>query len=184
MRWIIATSLALLTGCQPSHDEAASAADSTQEEIFRQADAKQSLSAFGGTVIGKDQGEWGGEVSFHEPDGRTYTVIDDNSHGIFEMPYGVIALTGLAHLGINRGEVHLLSRSSDGLVSSTSLMRLPGMPCDVLKVGNHITMRIPSGQKKLPGGVLTSSYSCYVLASDKTLSQYKCPIPEPDFCVG
>src|SRR3546814_15123212 len=144
MRYIIAiiTGVAVvLAGCQPSRDDVLADAAQRQAEVLRQAEAKQTLQAFGGTLVGKDEGEWGGEVAFREPDGNTYTVIADNSHGIFAMPYGVVALTGLAHLGINRGAIHTLSRSADSRVEAKLLVKLPGAPCDVIREGNQITMR-------------------------------------------
>ena len=119
-------------------------------------------------------------IAFQEPNGTFYTVVADNSHGIFEMPYGVIALTGVAHLGSNHGTVHLLSRDPGSRVSARPLLQLPGFPCDVIRVENRITMRIPSGHKKLPDGTMMPSYGCYVLVSDKELVRYTCPTPEPE----
>ncbi len=184
MRFVIATLVLLLVGCQPSRDAVVADAKKAQAELLSKADPQQSLSAFSGTVIGKDEGEWGGEVAFKESNGTTYTVVADNSHGLFEMPYGVIALTGLAHLGINRGAVHLLSRPPNSRVISHQLMELPGAPCDVVRVGDHVNMRIPTGHKRLSSGVTTSAFSCYALVSQKQLVQYKCPIPEPEICFG
>ena len=184
MKFLLAIVIVLLAGCQPSRDTVLADAEKAQAEVLRKVEPKQSLPAFGGTVLGKDEGEWGGEVEFHESDGTTYTVVADNSHGIFEMPYGVIALTGLAHLGSHRGTAYLLTRASGARVSAQPLMQLPGSPCDVVRVGDHINMRIPSGQKELPGGVKTSAYSCYALVSAKQLVQYKCPVPEPEICIG
>ena len=184
MRYILAIVIATLCGCQPSRDAVLAEAEKAQAEVLRQAEAKQTLRAFGGTLIGKNEGEWGGEVAFQEPDGTSYTVVADNSRGIFEMPYGVIALTGLAHLGSNHGAVHLLSRLPGAHVTARPLVQLPGAPCDVVRVDNRITMRIPSGHKKLPNGMMTPAYSCYALVSDKELVQYKCPTPEPEICFG
>lgn len=184
MRYAIAVATAIFTGCQPSHEEVLAKAEKTQAAVIQQAEAKQTLHAFGGTIIGKDEGEWGGEVSFREPDGSAYTVISDNSHGVFEMHYGVIALTGLAHLGTNRGTVHLLSRPHGSRVSATPLMQLPGSPCDVVRVDNRVTMRIHSGYKKLDNGIMASVYSCYALVSGKELVKYQCPLPEPEICFG
>jgi hypothetical protein len=183
-RCITAIVVAILAGCQPSRDKVLAEAEKAQAEITSQAAAKQSLQAFGGTITGKNEGEWGGEVAFQEPGGSSYTVIADNSHGIFEMPYGVVALTGLAHLGTNRGAVHLLSRPPGSRVSATPLMQLPGSPCDVMRTDNRITMRIFAGNKRLPDGILTSEYSCYALISAKELVQYQCPNPEPEVCFG
>lgn len=184
MRDIFVIAIVILAGCQPSRDAALADAEKAETGLLRKVEPKQSLPAFGGTLIGKDEGEWGGEVAFREPDGTTYTVVADNSHGIFEMPYGLIALTGLAHLGSNRGTVHLLSRAPGARVSARPLMQLPGSPCDVVRIGDRINMRIPSGDKELPGGTLTSGFSCYALVSSKQLVRYECPVPEPEACFG
>src|SRR3546814_17203931 len=69
MRYIIAiiTGVAVvLAGCQPSRDDVLADAAQRQAEVLRQAEAKQTLQAFGGTLVGKDEGEWGGEVAFRE----------------------------------------------------------------------------------------------------------------------
>lgn len=184
MRNVLVIAIMILAGCQPSPDALLADAEKAQAELLRKVEPKQSLSAFGGTLIGKDEGEWGGEVAFREPDGTTYTVVADNSHGIFEMPYGVIALTGLAHLGSNRGAVHLLSRAPEARVFARPLMQLPGSPCDVVRKGDRIDMRIPSGHKELPSGILTSAFSCYALVSATQLVRYECPVPEPEICFG
>jgi hypothetical protein len=184
MKQIIAIAVLALVGCQPSRDDVLADAARTQAEIIRQAEAKQTLRAFGGTIIGKDEGEWGGEIAFREPDGSVYTVIADNSHGIFAMPYGVVAITGLAHLGTNRGAVHLLSRAPDAHVTATPLLQLPGAPCDVAQEGNRITMRISIGYETLSDGTSRPDFRCYALQSSKDLVTYTCPTPQPDICFG
>jgi hypothetical protein len=176
MKQIIAIAVLALVGCQPSRDDVLADAAQTQTEIIRQAEAKQTLRAFGGTLIGKDEGEWGGEIIFREPNGSIYTVVADNSHGIFTTPYGVVALTGLAHLGTNRGAVHLLSRAAGARVTAAPLMQLPGAPCDVAQEGNRITMRISVGNE--------TAFRCYALQSSKDLVRYTCPTPLPDICFG
>src|SRR5688572_25520084 len=123
MRTIIAILLvATCAACQPSHESALTEAGREQAEVLRQAETKQSLKAFGGTVIGKDKGEWGGEVAFVEADGTKYRLVADNSHGIFATPEGVVALTGLVHLGANRGMVYRLSRPAGERVKATATL--------------------------------------------------------------
>src|SRR3546814_1141739 len=75
MRYIIPiiTGVAIvLAGCQPSRDYVLADAAQRQAEVLRQAEAKQTLQAFGCTLVGKDEGERGGEVAFREPTGNTY----------------------------------------------------------------------------------------------------------------
>ena len=184
MRLVIALAALALVGCQPSRDDLRADAAQTQAEIIRRAEAKQTLRAFGGTVIGKDEGEWGGEIAFREPDGSVYTVIADNSHGIFAMPYGVVALTGLAHLGTNHGAVYLLSRAAGAQVTATPLMQLPGAPCDVTQEGNRITLRVSIENETRSDGTSRPVFQCYSLQSPKDLVRYRCPISQPDICFG
>lgn len=185
MRRIFAMILVALSGCQPSHDTALAETERSQAGTLRQTETPQRLHAFGGTLTGKDEGEWGGEVKFQEQDGTSYTVVADNSHGIFEMPYGVVALTGLAHLGSNRGAVHLLTRLPGKRVTARQLMQLPGAPCDVIRTDDRITMRISSWHRNAVSGTVTpQQYTCHALLSDQHLVQYKCPTPEPEICFG
>jgi len=149
-------------------------------QIVRRVKAVHALEAFGGTIAGTNQGEFGGEVAFRESNGTAYTVIDDNSVGSFEMPYGVIAVTGLAHLGINRGAVHLLSRPKGARVTARLLLELPGAPCDVLRVDDRLMMRIPADFIRHEDGSATRRFDCYVLESAKKLTRYECPDPPAD----
>src|SRR3546814_9761494 len=91
------------------------------------------------------------------------------------MPYGVVALTGLAHLGINRGAIHTLSRSADSRVEAKLLVKLPGAPCDVIREGNQITMRIRTGYEETQNRSSKPIFSCYALRPDKNLVRYDCP---------
>jgi hypothetical protein len=175
MRFIFAILLVACSACQPSRESALEQAEWTQTEVLRQAKIKQSVQAFGGTVIGKDEGEWGGEVSFQEPDGASYRLVADNSHGIFHMPYGIVTLTGLSHLGINRGMVHLLSRAPGGRVTATPTLRLPGSPCDVVRTDRDISMRIVTGFSSMPSGRNEPVLECFSLESSTRLIKIECP---------
>lgn len=184
MRCMFAMILVVLSGCQPSNDTALTETERSQAGGLRQTETHQRLHAFGGTLIGNNEGEWGGEVKFQEQDGTSYTVVPDNSHGIFEMPYGVVALTGLAHLGSNRGAIHLLTRPQGKSVTARELMQLPGAPCDVIRANDRITMRISSWHRNADSGTVTRQYTCHALLSDQDLIQYKCPTPAPEICFG
>jgi len=184
MRLLLAFLLLTCTACKPSLDEVRADAKKNEAEILRQAETKQSLQAFGGTVIGKDEGEWGGEVVFREPSGKTYQLVPDNSHGIFDMPYGVVALTGLAHLSTNRGAVYVLSKDQGQRVKATSTLHLPGAPCDVARNGGQIHMRIFAGFASSGSGGSKPEYHCYALRSPSNLTREKCSVPESPICFG
>ena len=184
MKLFLAFVLLACTACKPSLEDMRAKAKQNEAEILRQAEVKQSVQAFGGTVLGKDEGEWGGEVAFREPNGTTYQLVPDNSHGIFDMPYGVVALTGLSHLSMNRGAVHLLSRDKGQRVKATPTLQLPGAPCDVARKGNQIHMRIFSGFSAASSGGSKPEYRCYSLHSPSILTQEQCPVPESPICFG
>ena len=184
MKLLLVFVLLACASCKPSLEDVRAKAKENQAEILRQAEEKQSLKAFGGTVIGKDEGEWGGEVAFREPNGTTYQLVPDNSHGIFDMPYGVVALTGLSHLRTNRGSVHVLSRSQGQRVKATQTLRLPGAPCDVMRRGNQIEMRVFTGFSADDSGGSKPEYHCYALKSATVLSPQQCQTPESTICFG
>lgn len=150
-----------------------------QAEFLRQAAVRHSVQTLGGTAIGKNEGEWGGEVAFHEPDGISYQVIDDNSIGIFEMPYGTIAITGLAHMGTNNGSVHLLARPQGSRVVATRSLQLPGWPCVAAQDGNRIRLRIFLGYSTATD---RAEHRCYSLYSATQLIVDQCPAFEPHQC--
>ena len=184
MRIIFAILLVLCAACQPSHTNAVAQAEREQAEIILQARTKQSPKAFGGTVIGKDKGEWGGEVAFVESNGNTYRLVADNSHGIFDTANGVVALTGLAHRGINRGTVYRISRRAGERVEATATLRLPGSPCDVIRTDRGIKMRIFMGVNSTPNGRGESVFGCYSLRSPEQLVKIECPTSQSPVCFG
>ena len=195
MRRIVAICTLALAACTPSGDhdsqDKASASSSTldqqatriqsETEIPRQGNSTQRVYAFGGTIVGSNVGEFGGEIKFLEPNGVSYDIISDNSAGVFAMPYGVVALTGLAHMGSSRGSVHLISRVADSPVSATLLMELPGAPCDVAKDADSITMRIGYWKELAPNNHVRT-YACYRLSPDRQLTKYDCPLPDKSTC--
>lgn len=183
-RFILVFSALLITGCHPTNDGQTAQSRRPATAPAEQEVENQHLAAFGGTIVGRNDGEWGGEVAFKAPSGATYTVVADNSVGIFDMPYGVIAITGLAHLGINRGEVHLLSRPKGSHVTATLLTRLPGAPCDVAREGDRITMRIESLERGKSDRPLKPNFECYALLPGGELVQYECSVPPSNVCVS
>nr|WP_295376220.1 hypothetical protein [Pseudoxanthomonas sp.] len=141
------------------------------------------LEAWGGEIHGKDLGEWGGEVTFREQNGHEYQLIDDNSRGIFDMPYGVIAITGLAHLGENRGSVYVIRRgNSTNRVTATKTLTLPGWPCETIASKNEIMLRVFRGYGPVPDRPSSPLYACYSLQSPSTVQPTVCPAVIPEGC--
>lgn len=128
----------------------------------------------------KDLGEWGGEVGFREPDGPEHQLIDDNSRGIFRMPFGVIAITGLAHLGDNHGSVYMLSRDIDGRVTASKTLTLPGWPCEVAASHAEIMLRVFRGHEAATNATAKPRCDCYSLQSPNDAALTSCPTVIPD----
>jgi HEAT repeat protein len=79
-----------------------------------------------GWLMGSDQGEWGGELTFVGDDGDRQLVFSDNIENIVRLGDRLVAVTGLAHL-ISHGAVIELQR--DGRRWSARTWRvLPDAP--------------------------------------------------------
>lgn len=79
-----------------------------------------------GWLVGGDRGEWGGELGFVGDDGHFQQILDDNVEDIHRLGDRIVATTGLAHLGLNRGSVVALTRLPDGRWQATTWRKLPG----------------------------------------------------------
>lgn len=176
MRYLIAILVLGCAACQPPqevvppHEVLPPQSPPVRSEAPNPLDTNQRVHVFGGTVVGFDMGEFGGEVSFIEPDGTTYQVIADNSHGIFNTPHGVIAITGLAHMSINRGTVFLISRQPGERVVATATLQLPGAPCKDMKLSDgSISLRVFTDI-----GDNDPNYRCFSLRSPSDLVEQQC----------
>jgi hypothetical protein len=68
-----------------------------------------------GWIVGFNAGEFGASLWWFAPDGKKwYRISNDQVCGFLQTPQGVIALEGLAHLGIDRGKIIRLSRGPNG----------------------------------------------------------------------
>lgn len=164
-------------GCGSSREDLRAQAERQEKERLARAVPNHSLQSFDGTVNGKDLGEWGGEVTFRERDGSEYQLIADNSQGIFNMPFGVVAVTGLAHLQENRGSVYVLSRVPGGRVRAVKTLTLPGWPCQASASDAQVMLRTFLGHE-----AEKPKYRCYSLQSPKVAVPASCPLVIPDGC--
>jgi len=96
------------------------------------------LSAFlevpGGRLLGTDRGEWGGELYFQPTGGQPKEIYSGNIADVLETSDGIIALTGLAHMGINHGYVLSITPEGERYVAHRKLT-LPGAPRYVQSAG-------------------------------------------------
>src|SRR5262249_4106446 len=68
-----------------------------------------------GYLLGQNAGEWGGDIWWFSPDGtKQYKVSDHQPVQFFETKHGLLAVEGLAHMGISEGSVIRLRRTAEG----------------------------------------------------------------------
>lgn len=81
----------------------------------------------GGMLLGGNRGEFGGELVFRSSAGDT-VLFDDNIQGLCRMPFGVVAVTGLAHLVGRQGMLYLIDERNGATPNARAWKRLPGAP--------------------------------------------------------
>lgn len=170
---------------QPEHQRWLAEQARAEKEVLARAEPQHRLDVFGGTLFGKDLGEWGGEVGFRDASGSERQLIDDNSQGIYKTPFGVVALTGLAHMWDSHGSVYVISQDADGAVRADRSMALPGWPCHTWTEGGEVKLRVFLDYKAAP--VSSSSpakplYRCYSLQSPHDIVPMACPVTIPEGC--
>jgi hypothetical protein len=79
-------------------------------------------------LLGSNRGEWGGELVFTDGASAAVHVIEDNVQGIHRLPFGIVAVTGLAHLTLNHGMIYLVEVPANGRPKATKWKSLPGAP--------------------------------------------------------
>lgn len=82
----------------------------------------------GGVLVGEDRGEWGGELAYRNQEGGMQVLIAENTHALHQMPFGVVATVGLAHLWMNSGYLYLVTAESGKTPSIKPWKTLPGAP--------------------------------------------------------
>lgn len=82
----------------------------------------------GGYLVGSDNGEWGGEITFVDLNNDPFAILNENMEAIYKMTHGIIAVTGLAHMSMNSGFIQTLGRGADGRWAATKWRALPGAP--------------------------------------------------------
>lgn len=59
-------------------------------------------------IAGSNNGEFGGELVLIEEDGNVLHVAEMNVEDIYQMPFGVVLTSGLAHMSSNFGDIHII----------------------------------------------------------------------------
>jgi hypothetical protein len=80
-----------------------------------------------GRLLGTDRGEFGGELTWVPAAGEPQVIWRGNINGLATGPSGVVAVSGLAHMGSNYGWVLRLTREQ-GAWRVRQAVELPGAP--------------------------------------------------------
>lgn len=59
-------------------------------------------------IAGSNNGEFGGELVLIEDNGNISHIAEMNVENIYQMPFGVVLTSGLAHMGSNFGNIHII----------------------------------------------------------------------------
>lgn len=82
-----------------------------------------------GWLVAFNAGEWGGSLWWFAPNGRKhYKVSDDQVCGFVSTHVGLLALEGLVHLTLHRGQIVKIAKSAQGLWRSTAFAPLGDAP--------------------------------------------------------
>lgn len=138
------------------------------------------LKAFGGELMGDERGEFGGELMFRDQHGLVHRVLKENVHGIFQMPFGIVAFTGLAHLSLNSGKIYLVTASPGGVVAGL-FRALPGAPNQVVpELSGDLHFKVFTRRfEKNEAGEEGPIEDCYRMTKSGTIEKMNCAYVSP-----
>jgi HEAT repeats len=82
----------------------------------------------GGWLAGSDRGEWGGELVWLGDDGLRQTIRDGNITNLHRFGDRIVAVSGLAHMMSNEGNLLTVERMASGSWRASVWRTLPGAP--------------------------------------------------------
>ena len=172
--FLLVLALGMISACQKTVPY------SPREIDFSRAPPDHSVTAFGGTLLGYDAGEWGGKLVFRDSSGNVSDVLKENIQAIVPRGNNVVVFTGLSHLTINEGYMYLLIPDKQHGFKLTKLKKLDGAPKQVQPDSQSgvINFLIYTGANHvLPGGWI---YDCRVLTVDYRVTMLPgCHEPQP-----
>jgi hypothetical protein len=102
-------------------DEYGSITIKNEEQIYRHI-----FEYDGGTFIGNNRGEWGGELIYRN-DTNEYKILNENICGIINYNNEIYVLAGLTHLVMSIGKIIKLEKKN-GIWERTSIIELNSSP--------------------------------------------------------
>jgi hypothetical protein len=87
-------------------------------------------------LLASDRGEFGGELVFADETGRARLLLHDNIRFLHAMPHGIVAVGGLAHMGIRYGSVYHVDFGWNGKPLVKLWKNLPQPPGDIRVLEN------------------------------------------------
>ena len=119
-------------------------------------------------ITGSNNGEFGGELLLIDENDKVKLLKVMNVEDIYQMPFGLVVTSGLAHLSWNYGDIHLI----DSNFEIEKLYSLVGMPKSswLLENGELLINSYPSGAQVLTKSGFMKRVQCI---SNKPFKQDK-----------
>lgn len=131
--------------------------------------------AFGGYILGSHRGEWGGELAFRHPDGRTEVLLHEPVDAIESFAGRELAFVGLAHMGLNEGKIYEIRVDASGDIAVGVVVELPGAPIFSGRGDSgELLFLTASGRFKRNGLHAIPIFDCYSLAEDLIVRTESC----------
>jgi len=98
-------------------------------------------------LAGNNNGEFGGSLVLIDKNNKVTLIEEMNVEDIYEMPFGLIITSGLAHMSWNYGDIHLINAN----FKLEKLYSLVGMPQSswLLENGDLLINSYPTGSQVL-----------------------------------
>ncbi len=98
-----------------------------------------------GYIVGRDLGEFGGELAFRDRHGTAFILLGENTAGIFRLGDAIVSVTGLGHMLTNKGVLYRVVRLTDGW-HALAWRVLPGAPrCSSLLADGNLFVSCVGG---------------------------------------
>jgi len=120
-------------------------------------------------VAGSNNGEFGGELVLIEENGNVSHIAEMNVEDIYQMPFGVVVTSGLAHMSSNYGDIHIIQDN----FKLEKLYGLVGMPKSswLLSNGDLLINSHPRGSQVLTKAGYLKRVKCIANTYEPSRSQ-------------